>query len=274
MTNEPIPPASNADNKVDGMRAVLRSLWALPAPGPENINTDPAFIAFAAHCEANYPAAKASFVLHFALSDALRALGLPCSQKPDAEDVCTSVEDAASRLVDALEARSITRRYLCPLDLADKLPDLAFGPVTLRKFSQDELAELFDERLLRRLYPSHRLDSARLSWVQWLVVEETEEVVPEIGRRALPFFYDMASDLGAIDVHAGQHAGGHSGLVSAASRAMGGVEFPRRRWRKLARLPDSLGLFGYRRPVRSTPHTADRRSSHRRGGLWSALRSV
>lgn len=206
MTDETISQSLDAGVKLETMRAVLQPLWSLPPPGPDNLLADPAFVAFARHCEAYYPAAKASFGLHFALSDALRALGLPCSQRAEAEKGDVTVDEAAARLVAALEARSITRRYLCPLDLADDLPEMAFGPVTLRKFGKDELADLFDDCALRRLYPSHRLDSARLSWVQWLVVEETEEMVPEIGRRALPFFYDMASDLGAIDVHAGQYA--------------------------------------------------------------------
>lgn len=205
MTDEAIFPPRDAQDKLATMRAVLRPLWSLPPPGPDNLLEDSAFAAFAKYCEAHYPAAKASLGLRFALSDALRTLGLPCSQRAEAEESSVTVDEAAARLVAALEARFITRRFLCPLDLADDLPEMTFGPVTLRKFSKDELADLFDDRTLRRLYRSHRLD-ARLSWVQWLVVEETEAVVPEIGRRALPFFYDMARDLGAINVHAGHYA--------------------------------------------------------------------
>jgi len=197
---------TEAGTKIEQMTGVLATLWAIPAPGPDNILQDPAFVQLRAHCEAHYPSAVAGTGLTFALADALRSLGLPCMVRAGTPVDGLSLDMAAARLVAGLETRSITRRYLCPLDLADDLPALEFGPVRLRQYTKAELADLFDDERLRRLYPSHRLDSARLAQFQWLIVEETESDVPEIGRRALPFFYDLGSDLGAIDAHAGQYA--------------------------------------------------------------------
>ncbi|WP_225010204.1 hypothetical protein [Novosphingobium percolationis] len=191
---------------VEAMTKALGPIWSLAPPGPDNLLQNPAFLALKAHCEMAFPAARAGTGFTFALSDALRALGLPCGARASAAQRTMTIEDAAARLVDALGMASITRRYLCPLDLADDLPDLTFGNATVRRYSAAELAVLFDEERLSKLYPAHALDSKRLSEFHWLVIEETVAAEQDIGRRALPFFYDLGRDLGEIDAHAGQYA--------------------------------------------------------------------
>lgn len=191
---------------VEAMRDALGPVWSLAPPGPDNLLQHPAFLGLKAYCEKAYPAAQAGTGLTFALSDALRALGLPCGIRAPAVQNPVTIKEAAARLVDALEQTSCTRRYLCPLDLADDLPDLTFGNATVRQYSATELSTLFDEERLSRLYPAQVLDSTRLSQFHWLVVEETTAAEQDIGRRALPFFYDLGGDLGEIDAHAGQYA--------------------------------------------------------------------
>lgn len=43
------------------------------------------------------------------------------------------------------------RRNLCPLDLADDLPELIFGNATVRQYNTAELSMLFDEARLANL---------------------------------------------------------------------------------------------------------------------------
>jgi hypothetical protein len=190
---------------VGAMTKALSPVWSLAPPGPDNLLQHPAFLALKAYCEAVFPAAQGGIGLTFALSDALRALGLPCSAQAASQNGI-AVEDAAVRLVEALKFTSIKRCYLCPLDLADDLPDLLFGGATVRRYEEAELSALFDEERLSKLYPAHVLDTRRLSEFHWLVVEETVAAEQDIGRRALPFFYDLGGDLGEIDAHAGQYA--------------------------------------------------------------------
>lgn len=191
--------------KTEAMRAVLEPLWALKPPGPDKLYQDPAFLALKAHCEAIYPSAAPGLGSAFALADALRALGLPCAVKLLAVGGPGDLGVAAVRLVEALEATTITRRYLCPLDWADTLPELTFGQATVRSPSAAELAQLFDAQRLTRLFPAQELEIGRLAQFHWIIVEETVPIKDGLAERAFPMFGMMQKDLGEIEVHAGEH---------------------------------------------------------------------
>ncbi|WP_448662848.1 hypothetical protein ACG3SL_19765 [Sphingomonas sp. CJ20] len=195
-----------SDEHLEATREALAPLWRLAPPGPKDFYRHPAFVAFKAFCEQRFPAADRGMGFSFGLSDALRGAGLPCLMSGPAKP--SSVEEAAHRIVQAFEARPIRRRYLCPLDLADTMPDMRFGQATVRRFASAELEQLFDGVALARYFSRERLDVDRLSEFQWLVVEEQVPVPERAGQRALPFLYENWSrDFGAIDPHGGTHPG-------------------------------------------------------------------
>lgn len=74
--------------------AALDSLWCIPAPGPSNLLSTPAFVALVDLCEARYGGGKA----RFALSNALRSLGLPCMLPVGLSGQATPPRDAARAL--------------------------------------------------------------------------------------------------------------------------------------------------------------------------------
>lgn len=194
------------DHHLEPTREALTPLWRLAPPGPKDFYRHPAFVAFKSFCEQRFAAADRGMGFSFGLSDALRGAGLPCLMSGPA--AASSIEEGARRIVEAFEAISIRRRYLCPLDLADTLPEMHFGPATVRQFPSEELDRLFDGAALARYFPRQRLDIDRLAEFHWLVVEEQVPVPERVGQRALPFLYENWSrDFGAIDPHAGSHPG-------------------------------------------------------------------
>ncbi|MGY4395291.1 hypothetical protein ACVWZA_000452 [Sphingomonas sp. UYAg733] len=206
-TTQVYPPVDGTNAaKVEAMRTVLAPLWGLQSPGPDNLYQHPAFAALKAFCEATYPSAEPGLGSAFALGDALRALGLPCSIKPPRSDRVGSLEDAAERFVHALEAMKITQRYLSPLDWADTLPDMEFGRAFVGSLSRPDLAALFDAPRLARLFPAQPLDVSRLAQFHWLVVEEEVLLTEGFAERALPMKHLMQKDFGEIEVHAGEHS--------------------------------------------------------------------
>ena len=187
---------------VDTMETLLSPLWVLSPPGPVNLYQHPAFLALEKHCVARFPAASVQFGRASALGDALRSLGLPyqCPAAPG------DLRDASARLVEAFGAVSVTQRFLCPLDLADDLPPMAFGPARLRQFDKAELSNLFDTARLDRVFPSRPVEIGRLAALNWLLVEQATPVRKSIAERAFPFLHQNLRDFGAIDPHAGAHA--------------------------------------------------------------------
>lgn len=174
----------------------------MPAPASRDTYSHAAFIAFN-YCERSFPAADRGLGFSFGLGDALRGAGLPCFAPHPA--VATTIEDGAAAIVRAFAATVVRRRYLCPLDLADTLPDIRFGNASVRHYSAEELANLFDGTRLARQF-AEPVDYRRLAWFQWLVVEDVVPAPARAGQRALPFLYENWSrDLGAIDPHAGNH---------------------------------------------------------------------
>lgn len=185
---------------VDGeLLDAVTALWRIPGPGSENLLAAPAFTALGTLCAAQY-GAKSSF----ALSNALRSLGLPCHLPADRARLSLDPSTAADALDAAFRKTSIIRRHLCPLDLADDLPPLRFGPARVECFGTAELEGLFDFSRMNRTYPKSPMDCRRLSQFHWLVVEERIELDAPPEARAVPLLFeefDLNRDFGEIEPH-------------------------------------------------------------------------
>jgi hypothetical protein len=113
--------------------------------------------------------------------------------------------EAARRLDEAFRRREGRRIHLCPLDLADDLPTISFGPARIRRFSADEFLDAVDAPRLGRVFPGMTFDAERFSQFHWLVVEERVTLDAEPEARALPFlFMELRQDLGRIEPHKGR----------------------------------------------------------------------
>lgn len=180
--------------------AAVADLWRIPPPGPDNLLAAPRFIALRDLCANRFGGSKAPF----ALSTALRALGMPCHLPKHREDLTLDPITAAARIEAAFRQKTAVRRHLCPLDLADDLPPITFGSTRLARFSADELEALFDAPRLARTYPKIPLEADRLAQFHWLVVEETLPVRPDAEARAAPWMFSIMRDFGAIEPHLGR----------------------------------------------------------------------
>lgn len=178
--------------------AAVEALWCLPPPTPSSLMSAPAFAALAEACEAIYGRGKA----RFALSTALRSLGLPVLLPFDRQSLAIAPRDAAVAIDRAMTQTSTIRRHLCPLDLADDLPALAFGRARLARFEPDELERLFNAPMLLRNAPTRPLQSDRLAQFHWLVVEEEIALDSRPEARTVPaMFKTLGGDLGEVDPH-------------------------------------------------------------------------
>lgn len=139
--------------------AAVEAVWRIPRPGSNNLLADPSFGALTELCQAEYGGGKPVF----ALSAALRSLGLPCHLPSDRADLALDPASAANAIDSAYMRTTARRRHLCPLDLADDLPALHFGTARVEQFSADELAKLFDAPRLARNFHNQPLDAERLS---------------------------------------------------------------------------------------------------------------
>lgn len=179
----------------------LAALWRIPRPGPDNLLSAPTFVALSELCDRRYGRGKATF----ALSSALRSLGLPCGLPLDQSGLALDLPTAAAALDVAYTRVMTVRRHICPLDLADDLPPMTFGGARVAKFTAEELEKLFDAPRLARNFPALPFESKRLAQFHWLVVEEEVEVDPRPEARATPFmFVDMRRDFGEIEPHLGR----------------------------------------------------------------------
>lgn len=186
------------------MLETMAELWRLQPPGPDNILAHPAFERLRAIFRDGYPNAGKTGP-NFALSTALRALGLPCELRGDAAHLASPVAEAAKGLDAALRARQARRLHLAPLDFAQDLPPPAFGPAKVCRFMPDELRALVDERRPKRAHQRQESDTDRLSEFHWLVVEETVPLDQEPEARAVPFLLmNLSDDLGRIEPHKGR----------------------------------------------------------------------
>lgn len=191
----------------NAMISAMSDLWRLHPPGPDNILAHPAFERLREACRDGYPNAGKKGP-SFALSTALRALGLPCGLRKETAHLSLPVEEAAKDLDAAMRATRAKRIHLVPLDLAADLPSIAFGPAKLGRLTVDELRTLVDEVRLKRLYPQQDFDAERFSEFHWLTVEETVALDQEPEARAVPVpFIDLSQDLGQIEPHRGRFPG-------------------------------------------------------------------
>lgn len=186
------------------MIAAMSDLWRLRPPGPDNVLAHPAFERLREACRDSYLNAGKKGPA-FALSTALRALGLPCGLRKETAHLALPLEEAAKALDAAMRATHAKRIHLVPLDLAADLPSIAFGSAKLGRLTADQLRDLVDETRLKRLYPRQDFDAERFSEFHWLAVEETVALEQEPEARAVPvLFMDLSQDLGQIEPHKGR----------------------------------------------------------------------
>jgi hypothetical protein len=180
----------------------IAALWRVPPPGPSNLLSAPRFVHLRDTCESLFSIIKTRGGPGFALSNALRALGLPCGLVPATANLALPPETAAERLDAAFRRTQASRVYLCPLDMADDLPLLKFGPNSIRKFTTGELEALADPARLQRINSNWMFDAKRFSKFSWLVIQETYLLDREPEERAIPWFFTTFSgDWGRIEPH-------------------------------------------------------------------------
>lgn len=191
----------------EAMLHAMAELWRLAPPGPDNLLAAPAFVRLREACRVGYPNAGKKGPT-FALSTALRSLGLPCELRADAAHLALPVETAAIGLDTAFRAPHARRLHLAPLDLAEEIPPLAFGPARVARFNAEELHALVDTTRLKRMFQGADFDADRFAEFHWLVVEEEVALDKEPEARAVPvLFMDMRQDLGQVEPHKGRFPG-------------------------------------------------------------------
>jgi hypothetical protein len=188
----------------EAMLQAMTELWRLRPPGPDNILTTPAFVRLREVCCDGYPNAGKSGP-SFALLTALRALGLPCELRRDVAHLASSADEAAKGLDAALRTTTAHRVHLAPLDLAENIPRLEFGPARVCRLKPDELRVLVNETRLKRMFQKPNFDADRFSEFHWLIVNETVILDTEAEARTFPMlFMDMRQDFGRIEPHRGR----------------------------------------------------------------------
>jgi hypothetical protein len=139
----------------------------------------------------------------WALSNALSSTGLPTIHKGEGEREAATAESVAEAVYEAMVATETTLVHLCPLDMADALPQARFGPCEVRQFSASEIDDLVQMPRLKRRAPRKALDVARLSEFSCLTVRELVNTPNPVGKRAIPIWYSTAlADYGEISPHA------------------------------------------------------------------------
>lgn len=181
------------------MIAAVEALWRIPRPGPDNLLAAPSFVALSEVCQAEYGGGKPVF----ALSAALRSLGLPCHLPANGAGLSLDPVSAANAIDETYKRKTTLRRHLCPLDLADELPAMNFGSARVARFCADELTDLFDGLRLARNFHNQSFEARRLAQFHWLVVEEEIELDPGV-RTSLFGHMTFDRDFGEIDPHLGR----------------------------------------------------------------------
>jgi hypothetical protein len=167
------------------LRSSLEPLRRLGYGESGSLYAAPEFVALREICQKLYPGAGRKETLEFALSQALRNLGLLIGGPPHTE------LDWAAKRIDAAFRQAVSHRtHLCPLDLADELPDLQFGLNQIRTFTAAELADVVDPDGLSRNLPQWQSNIRRLSCFAWLVVTESVSLPANPGARALPLLFE------------------------------------------------------------------------------------
>ncbi|AZD86923.1 hypothetical protein C4K14_4101 [Pseudomonas chlororaphis subsp. aureofaciens] len=187
------------------LAAVLETLWQIPPPGPSNLWSSPEFLALKTLLVQRHRNGKSTFGVEIAIGNALKSLGLPCSTAHAPYNQIPDFLEVAKSLSHEFERTTTKRRYLCPLDLADDIPELQFGNVRVGYFSASELEALFEAPRLARCIPGDRLDAERLSKFHWLVVEEEVALGNTPHSRGFSFLdFRIDKDLGEIAPYSGR----------------------------------------------------------------------
>lgn len=82
------------------------AVWRIPRPGSDNLLASPTFIALSKLCQAEYGVGKPGF----ALSTALRSLGLPCHLPANKADLSLDPESAANAIDEAYRRKTTLQR--------------------------------------------------------------------------------------------------------------------------------------------------------------------
>lgn len=185
--------------------AALQELWDIPPPGPENLWGSREFIAVKELLIKHFHNGNSTFGLEVSIGNALRSLGLPCSNPHLPMQPGQDLSQVASALAYEFQRTTTRRRYLCPLDMADDLPTLQYANAKMGQFTAAELEVLFNAPRLRRCFPGIRLDTQRLSQFHWLVIEEDVSVRGDSGNRQFSWLdLPLDKDLGEIVPHGGR----------------------------------------------------------------------
>jgi len=84
------------------MIAAVEALWRIPRPGPDNLLAAPSFVTLSELCQAEYGGGKPVF----ALSTALRSLGLPCQLPANSADLTLDPVSAANAIDETYRRRT------------------------------------------------------------------------------------------------------------------------------------------------------------------------
>jgi hypothetical protein len=196
-TVEALPPAE--------LGKAVAALWRLRSPIQGNLFGHPLFVRLHDVCCNLYslqykPATQDS--LSFAINNALSALGFTAHLSWEHRHLALSAEVAAAGLHTAFTRTKVTRSYLCPLDKADDLPKLEFGPNRIARLTAAELEKLVDLPRLRRVNPNWVFDSERFSQFKWLLIEKACLLDRPPQERAIPLLFEKGGrDWGAIQPH-------------------------------------------------------------------------
>jgi hypothetical protein len=186
---------SSSSSAIAELRSRLEPLRHLGLEESHSLYAAPEFVALREVCQKLYPGAGRKETLEFALSQAPRNLGLLIGGPRHTE------LDWAAKRIDAAFRQEVSRRtHLCPLDLADELPDVQFGPNQIRTFTAAELADVVDPDGLSHNLPQWQSNIRRLSWFAWLVVTESVSLPANPGARALPLLFENL-DFDRIELH-------------------------------------------------------------------------
>src|SRR3546814_19052100 len=101
--------------------------------GREYVLAAPRFGTLSQLCQGEYGGGETVF----ALSVALRSLGLPCHLPTKSAAMALDPINAANAINIAYRRTTTLRRHLCPLHLADEIPPLSFGTATVEQFSSE-----------------------------------------------------------------------------------------------------------------------------------------
>jgi hypothetical protein len=176
----------------------MKGVWRDRSSRTGSANDDLVLSKLIETCARLYPQGGAGSGFRYAVRTAYRNLGCELGEKEGTELLA-----AAVRLDAAFRQRTVKRTHICPLDQADELPRVTFGPNQVRSFSVEELDALVDPCALFRSRARWLNNIARFSRFQWLVVEENLEVAENVAARSLPWWLSAAvsRDYAAIAPH-------------------------------------------------------------------------